>query len=97
MHGKCSVVLRLLDFLTGEDHPLAANPLLTIVTHVTFDRGLNAQAEVLGDTVLVLVNQGHRSSHEIQVWYLVEWKTGRVVSVSAQGLRLFSQLNGPNL
>jgi hypothetical protein len=95
VHGECSIVLRLLDFLTGEVHPLATNPVLTIVTHVTFDHrhSLDAQAEVLGDIILVHVYQRYQSHHDNQLcrWYLVEWKTGRAVSVSVQDCRKYSR------
>jgi hypothetical protein len=87
--GECSIILRLLNFLTGEDHPLAAKSVLPIVTDVTYDRSLIAQAEVLGDIVLVHVYQRHWNHHGSQLcqWYLVEWKTERVVRVSVQDLQ----------
>ena len=88
--SESTLVMRFLDFLTGEMHPLAANPVLTIVPRFTINyTTLWAKAEVLGDTVLVLLNQGnwvndYNQSHR---WYLVEWKTGRVVHVSVQDLQ----------
>jgi hypothetical protein len=72
-------------------HPqaLAANTVLTIVPRFTGDYALWAQAEVLGDTVLVHLNQRYwvNDNNQLCQWYLVEWKTGRVVRVSVQDLQ----------
>jgi hypothetical protein len=69
-------------------HPLAANPVLTIVPRFNEYYTLSAQAAVLGDTVLVHLNQGYWFNVDILCrWYLVEWKTGRVVHVSVQDLQ----------
>jgi hypothetical protein len=100
MHGGCAVILRLLDFFTGDDHPLAATPVLTIFTSVFDYTDLNPQAEVLGDMVLVHVHQGYwiNTVDPLCQWYLVEWKTGHVVNVSIQDLQQLSQyLTRPNL
>jgi hypothetical protein len=91
MHGEVAVILRLLDFFTGDDHPLATTPVLTISMNV-FDRPpLNAQVEVLGDMVLVHVHQGYGINYDDPLcrWYLVEWKIGHVVNVSIQFLQQF--------
>ncbi|KAI0261880.1 hypothetical protein BC834DRAFT_421422 [Gloeopeniophorella convolvens] len=82
--GESMVHLRLLDFLTGEAHPLAASPVLPVLTQDIFDTGLQVQAEVLGDKILIQVNQDW-DTHDITFcqWYLVEWKTGRVVQVNS--------------
>jgi hypothetical protein len=90
MHGgETTVVLRFLDFLTGEDHPLAAIPVLTIVIQIIYDHTLGVQAEILDDIVLVHVHQGYSSNHGIRLcrWCLVEWKIGRVVRVSVRDLQ----------
>jgi hypothetical protein len=93
MHGgETTVVLRVLDFLTGEVHPVAAIPVLTITifTRNIYDYNLGLHAEVLGDIVLVHVHQKYWDNHDFQLcqWCLVEWKTGRVVRVSVQNLQL---------
>ena len=91
MHGESSAVLRFLDFFTGEVHPLAANPVLTLVASSA--PTLYVQAEVLGDIVLVHLNPrywGNRNIHWLCQWYLVEWKTGHVVNVSIQDLQQLS-------
>jgi hypothetical protein len=94
MHGEIPVVIRFLDFLTGEVHPLAAIPVLTtsIVTQIAH-HDLDIQAEVLGDVVLVHVHERYRNNYDIQLclWCLVEWKTGRLVRVSVQDLQQLFQ------
>jgi hypothetical protein len=89
--------MRFLDFLTGEVHPLAANPVLTLVASPA--PTMYVQAEVLGDIVLVHLSPRYWRNPNIQLchWYLVEWKTGRVVCVSVpnrlQSLRLLTRQN----
>jgi hypothetical protein len=105
MHGEPAIILQLLDFFTGDYHPLAATPVLTISMRLfdyTFHTSFSAQAEVLGDLVLVHV---HREYHDLFNyddspcrWCLVEWKTGHMVNVSIQDLQKLSQyLIRPNL
>jgi hypothetical protein len=98
MHGGRAVILRLLDFFTGDDHPLAATPVLTISTNVFDHLSLSAQAEVLGDVVLVHVHQAWHYDDPLCRSYLVQWKTGHVVNVNIQDLQQLSQyLTRPNL
>jgi hypothetical protein len=100
MHGEPAIILRLLDFFTGDDHPLAATPVLTISTNVFDHNHFNAQAEVLGDLVLVHVHQRDwiNGDDALCRWCLVEWKTGHIVNVSIQDLQQLSQyLTRPNL
>jgi hypothetical protein len=101
MHGESSVVLRFLDFLTGEVHPLAANPVLTLKASSSPFTGIYMQAEVLGDIVLVHLSPNYFSDLNIPrlcQWYLVEWRTGRVVSVSVPNrLQSLCFLTRPNL
>ena len=98
MHGELAVILRFLDFFTGDDHPLAATPMLTISTNpnVFGHTDLSAQAEVLGDVVLVHVHQGYWINYDGPLplcgWYLVEWKTGHVVNVSIQDLKHYPSI-----
>src|SRR6266404_7489235 len=82
------VHLRLLDFRTGNPHPLAMKPTLPIMTLDAFDIGLQVQAEVLGhgESILMQMSTGTGqawNAHDSAFcqWYLTEWKTGRTIRV----------------
>ncbi|KAI9450201.1 hypothetical protein BJY52DRAFT_1227339 [Lactarius psammicola] len=88
--GETMAHLRLLDFRTGEAHPLAANPTLPIMTLDVLDTGLQVQAEFLrnGNAILMQMSTIQDwNAHDVAFcqWYLTEWKTGRTIRIKHKG------------
>ncbi|KAH9165623.1 hypothetical protein EDB89DRAFT_2076653 [Lactarius sanguifluus] len=84
--GETMAHLRLLDFRTGAEHPLAANSTIPIMTLDVFDIGLQVQAEFVrnGDAVLIQMSTNQAwNAHDVAFcqWYLTEWKSGRTVRI----------------
>lgn len=67
------VKLTFLDFLTGAPHPLSSKPTVRLPSNTVVDVAY-AEAEILGDYVLITVMSGR----DVCCFYLVSWKSGVV-------------------
>ena len=74
--------IRLLSFSTGQSHPLAERPAISIITK-SLPLGLrNVVIEIVGDFLVLLITFPHALDEHEDMFFLVQWKKGEAHYVS---------------
>ena len=73
--------LRLLNFSTGQPHPLAQQPVIFIDKKILPLNVTRAEIEIAGDFLILLVAFLESSMNQ-DIFFLVRWKTGQTHCVS---------------
>jgi hypothetical protein len=69
-----------LGFVSGEPHPLAEKPNLTI-DFPGPSSPHHMRLQITGDHVLLSCNGSPNDERQVDVLFLVDWKRGKVISV----------------